>query len=201
MLRWLGISLAVILTLSTTVIATDELPNNDADETFEVEPPILIPNRDLEPDSAAVAAASVPSDLQRLEKDLERAKRSAGGAEHLYKIGVLAKVEVEQRNLRMIRLQSEVENARLALAKEELEVLQKATSGETSREALQEAANSLAHAISAAHTAAANRERAELEFAEANVQRQRKLLSLGSGRKSEVAKAEEKLAELKAQKN
>jgi multidrug resistance efflux pump len=202
MVRWLGISLAAILALSTALIAEDELPANDADETFEVEPPILIPNRDLEPDSTAEAATSaVPAGLQRLEKDLEQAKRTAGGAERLYKIGVLAKVEVEQRTLRMIRLQSEVENARVAVAKEEFEVLQKATSGETSKDALQEAANSLARAISAAHSAAANRERAEIEFAEANVRRQRLLLARGIGRKSEVAKAEEKLAELKAQKN
>jgi hypothetical protein len=185
------------------VIAADELPNNDADETFEVEPPILIPNRDNEPGAVSVTSASpVPADLQRLEKDLERAKRSAGGAGHLYKIGVLAKVEVEQRNLRMIRLQSEVASARLVLAKEEFALLEEAVAaGEISKKDLAQAESTLAHAISAAHTAAANRERAEFEFAEANVQRQRKLLSLGSGRKSEVAKAEQKLAELKAQKN
>ena len=43
--------------------------------------------------------------------------------------------------------------------------------------------------------------RAELEAAEANVRRQQKLLKLGIAEKSDVARAEEKLAELKAAKN
>ena len=42
---------------------------------------------------------------------------------------------------------------------------------------------------------------AELNAAELNLRRQQKLLALGSGRKSEVARAEQKLAELKASKN
>jgi outer membrane protein TolC len=58
----------------------------------------------------------------------------------------------------------------------------------------------LAHAIKAAHAAAAERERAELEAAKTNLQRQQKLLALGSGRKSDVARAEQKLAELKTPK-
>ena len=102
----------------------------------------------------------------------------------------------------MVRLQSEVENLRLQLAKEEFAILEKGlTAGEVSREDFKEAEIALARAISAAHTAAANRERAELEAAEANLRRQRQLVSLGIGRKSEVARAEQKLAELKAQKN
>jgi hypothetical protein len=59
----------------------------------------------------------------------------------------------------------------------------------------------LARAIEAAHAAAKKREEAELQAAEINLARQQKLLSLGSGRKSEVAKAERKLAELKAARN
>ena len=53
----------------------------------------------------------------------------------------------------------------------------------------------------AAQIALAKRERAELEFAEANLRRQQKLLKLGSAHKSDVINAEEKLAELKSQKN
>jgi len=49
--------------------------------------------------------------------------------------------------------------------------------------------------------AAAARERAELDAAQLNVERQRKLLALGSGRKSEVSRAEQKLAELKTPKD
>ena len=49
--------------------------------------------------------------------------------------------------------------------------------------------------------ATAKRERAELEAAEANVRRQQQLLKLGHAAQSDVDGAEEKLAELKAQKN
>ena len=53
----------------------------------------------------------------------------------------------------------------------------------------------------AAQIAGAKRERAELDAAEANLRRQQKLLQLGSAQKSDVNRAQEKLAELKAQKN
>ena len=73
--------------------------------------------------------------------------------------------------------------------------------GEIAKEDLAEIESALARAIEAAHAAGAKREHAELEAAEANVQRQEKLLAFGRARKSDVARAEQKLAELKAQKN
>ena len=59
----------------------------------------------------------------------------------------------------------------------------------------------LAQLTEVAQATAAKRERAELEAAEANLRRQQKLLKLGIGQKSDITHAEEKLAELKAQKN
>src|SRR5437764_12546359 len=60
-------------------------------DSFDVEPPILKQNLSDEP---------LPNgDLARLEKQLERAKQNAAGAERHYKIRVIAKVEVEQRVL------------------------------------------------------------------------------------------------------
>jgi hypothetical protein len=202
--RCLALS-AGIVALATSALAADPLPTNDDDDaSFEVEPPLLIPYRAPEEGAVSVATTSpAPNpDLARLEKDLDRARRRAQNAEHLFKIGVLAKVEAEQRALRVVRLQADLENTRLAIAKEEFALLEKSrASGEISKEDFKETENSLARAISAAHAAAAGRERAELEAAEANVRRQQQLLSLGSGRKAEVARAEQKLAELKAQKN
>lgn len=195
---------SVVGAATMSIFAATELPKSDGDESFEIEPPLLIPNRDAEKPVAAEAnAAPAPNlDPGKLEKDLERAKRIAAGAERLFKIGVIAKVEAEQRVLRAVRLQSELQNARLALAKEAL--LQQETrlaAGEISKTDLADAESSLARAIEAAHTAAANRERAELDFAESNLYRQQKLLALGSGRKSDVSRAEQKLAELKAPKD
>jgi hypothetical protein len=203
MARWLAFSWAII-GLTAAALVAEELPKQDSDESFEVEPPLLIPNRSNEPLSDATGATKPePSlDPDRLEKDLERAKKSAAGAERLFKIGALAKVEVEQRTLRVVRLQSDLENARLARAKEEIaQQEQRLAAGEISKADVSRTETALALAIEAAHAAAARRERAELEAAELNLRRQQKLLALGSGRKSEVSRAEQKLAELKAPKD
>jgi len=133
---------------------------------------------------------------------LERAKRNAAGAEHLWKIGVLAKVEVEQRALKVIRLESDLANAQLARAKNDLAAQEsQVAAGESTKDELEAAKATLAQLTEAAQDAAAKRERAELDAAEANVRRQQKLLALGSAHRSDVNRAQEKLAELKGPKN
>jgi hypothetical protein len=204
MWRWMALS-GGILALATFSLGAEDLPKSDQEEeSFEVEPPLLIPYREPGTPGGATAlaipAASV--DIERLTKDVERARRSAINAEHLFRIGVLAKVEAEQRALRAVRLQSDLENARLAQAK--ANVLAQSDDKAEAPSATPSASpdeSGLARAIEAAHAAAKKREQAELEAAEANLTRQQKLLSLGSGRKADVAKAERKLAELKAASN
>jgi len=197
-----GIAFFFSAALVVTAFAQEDSTTDNID-SFDIEPPLLIPDRGNEPLAGASASASpVDVDLAQLEKNLERAKRNAAGADRLYKIGVLSKVETEQRVLRVVRLRSDLENARLARAKED--IVQKGkqvAAGEIAKGELAEAETLLAHAIEAAHAAAAERERVELEAAETNLQRQQKLLALGSVRKSDVARAEQKLAELKAPKN
>jgi hypothetical protein len=202
MARWLARWIALVALIGAPLAAQD-LPKHDDDESFEIEPPLLIPNRENEPLPAAPGTMVTPAvDLEKLTRDLERAKRSAGSAERLFKIGAIAKVEAEQRALRVVRLQADLENARLAQAKEELAArAERKVAGETSPTNPSEVDTDLARAIEAAHAAVAKRERAELEAAEINLKRQQKLLALGSGRKSEVARAERKLAELKAGKD
>jgi len=141
-------------------------------------------------------------DMARLEKQLERAKQNATGAERLYKIGVLAKMEVEQRLLKVIRCESDLANARVARAKEELaEKESQLATGEITKDELDSIKTALAQLTEAAEVATAKRDRAELEAAEANLRRQQKLLKLGIAGKDDVDRAQEKLAELKAPKN
>ena len=185
-----------LLALAMAVWAADQSAENKSEEpdSFDVEPPILKQNLSDEP---------LPSgDLARLEKQLERAKQNAAGAERLFKIGVLAKMEVEQRLLKVVRCESDLANARVARAKEELaEKESQLATGEITRDELESMKTALAQLTEAAQAATAKRERAELEAAEANLRRQQKLLKLGIGQKSDVTRAEEKIAELKAQKN
>jgi hypothetical protein len=197
--------LAFLFSAALAIVAfAQEDSTTDNVDSFDIEPPLLIPNRGNEPlpDVAAPASSAADVDLAQLEKNLERAERNAAGAEHLYRIGALSKVEAEQRALRVVRLKSDLENARLARAKQDVVQKEKqVAAGEIAKEQLAEAETLLAHAIEAAHAAAVERERAELEAAKTNLQRQQKLLALGSARKSDVARAEQKLAELKTPKN
>ena len=194
-----------MLTLSATLVATaitalaaDQSAQNEEPDSFSIEPPILKQNLSNEPSSTEPAP---DGDVGRLEKKLERAKRNAAGAERLYKIGVLAKVEVEQRLLRIVRCESDLANARVAQAKEEVAAQEsQVATGESTKEELEAAKAVLAQLTEAAKVAAATRERAELDAAEANLRRQEKLLALGSAHKSDVNRAQEKLAELKAPK-
>ncbi len=193
---------AVVAT-AMAALAADEPPPDDSDVSFDVEPPLLIPNRSDEPLPAKAAATPAQDvDLARLEKDFQRAKRNAAGVERFCKIGALSKVEAEQRALRAIRLESDLANVRLVQAKAELAAQEsQLAAGESTKDELEAAKATLAQLTEAAQIAAAKRERAELDAAEANVRRQEKLLALGSAHKSDVNRAQEKLAELKAQKN
>jgi hypothetical protein len=153
---------------------------------------------DLKSTTSAEPSPSPAVDVAQLEKKLERAKRSTAAGERLYKIGAIAKVEAEQRALRVVRLQSDLAKAQLVNAQKSAGIATgmvqtvdvKPTSGVDSRIVF-------AEAKAAADTAVANLAKAELDAAAINVQRQKKLLALGSARKSDVVRAEEKLAALK----
>src|SRR6266487_4635562 len=132
--------LVTVIATAFAALATDELPRNESNEpdSFDIEPPLLKQNLSTEP----VPATSSPRDLDvvQLEKQLDRAKKNASGAERLYKIGVLAKVEVEQRGLKVVRLESDLANAELARAKAELSAQEsQLVAGESTKDELEAA--------------------------------------------------------------
>jgi len=188
----------MFLTSAMIALAADQSSNSDEPGEFDIEPPILKQNL-----SDELAEAGTPDgDVARCEKKLERAKRNAAGAERLWKIGVLAKVEVEQRALKAIKCEADLASARVAQARETVGQQESGVaSGETTKPELEVAKTVLAQMIEAEQKAVAKRESAELESAEANLRRQQRLLKLGSAHKSDVSNAEEKLAELKGPKN
>jgi multidrug resistance efflux pump len=194
-----GVALLVTFLSSAIIaLAVDQSSNSDEPGEFDIEPPILKQNL-----SDELAEAGTPEgDVARCEKKLERVKRNAAGAERLWKIGVLAKVEVEQRALKAIKCEAELASARVAQAKGIVaEQESRVASGESTKQELEVAKTALTQLIEAKQQALAKRESAELEFAEANLRRQQRLLKVGSAHKSDVTNAEEKLAELKAPKN
>jgi len=177
-------------------------PSKDPD-SFDIEPPLLIPNRQEEQlsDAKAAPAPARDVDLAKLEKELERAKRNAASADRLCKIGALSKLEAEQRILRCVHLEFDLANARLVCAKEEmLEKEKQLTAGKIAKTDMTQTETGLALAIEAAHAAMTKREQAEIDAAEANIHRQEKLLAFGRARKSDVERAVQKLAELQSRK-
>ena len=193
-------ALPVIAILTTiAALAADQLPSESEEpDSFDIEPPLLEGNLS---DKPSPATTGVESDVGRLERQLERAKRNAASAERLCKIGVLSKMEVEQCFLKIVRCESDLANARLAQAKEEVaEQEARVAPDEDAKAELDADKIALAQLTEAAQVAAQKRERAELDFAEANLRRQQKLFKLGSAQKSDVNRAEQKLAELNARK-
>jgi hypothetical protein len=193
-----AIALPVIfLTSAIIALAADQPGNSDDPGEFDIEPPILKQNL-----SDELAEMGTPDgDVARCEKKLERAKQNAAGAERLWKIGVLAKVEVEQRALKAIKCEAELASARVAQAKGTVtEQESRVASGAATKQELEVAKAALGQLVEVEQKALAKRESAEVEFAEANLRRQQRLLKLGSAHKSDVSNAEEKLAELKTPK-
>src|SRR5205807_9969776 len=190
-----------VITTAMATLAADPLAQNQSQEpdSFDIEPPVLKQNLT---DQSLPTTEAPDGDVARSEKQLDRAKKNASGAARLYKIGVLAKVEVEQRALKVARLESDFANAQLVRAKNDLAAQEsQLAAGEGTKDELEAAKAAVAQLTEAAQIAAQKRERAELDAAEANLRRQQKLLRLGSAQKSDVSRAEQKLAELKAPKN
>ena len=187
---------AFLLTLSCGQLpAQEELPAPDNSQPLEIEPPLLIPSRNAD-GSPNLPTPPEQVDIVKLEADLARAKRNAASGERMFRAGIIAKVESEERVLRVVRLEAKLAEARLEVARTRLSE-QKAQTQVVEIEAqLRAGENNVAAAARAAAEAAQERQRAELEAALRNLARQQKLLALGSGRRADVRCAEKKLAEL-----
>jgi hypothetical protein len=196
MMRLVACSLCAFL--ATVALAESELPKN-SETSFEVEPPLLIeeqPNRRALPEGVE-SAPERESDPQRIAAALEKAKRSAAAGERLFRSGVIAKVEAENFSLKVVRLQADLAKAQLERAKAEVTSHQaRLAAGEIAPVEVERAKSELAQATAAEQAASANRDRAEMDAALMNLRRQKKLLALGSGRKSDVNRAAEKVAAL-----
>src|SRR5256714_11361244 len=118
MMRW--IALPLLIAFAATLPAQQELPKNP-EETMDIEPPLLIqeaPNRNVvyaRPDGADAKPQRNPDEIAAM---LEKAKKSAAGGERLFRSGIIAKVDAENRVLKVLRLEAELAEANLELAKQ-----------------------------------------------------------------------------------
>ncbi len=146
---------------------------------------------------AALAAEDGPAEVRRIAGELERARRKAAYGEWLYTEGVLAKSEAEERTLLVIRLKSDLEDARLRLAKEEAAAQEKRFANrEIAKDVNDQAQAALAAAETSAAAAGKEWKHAELDAAQLNLKRQQRLYDKGLAPRSDVRRAEEAVAAL-----
>ncbi|MFL6590198.1 MAG: hypothetical protein ACJ8M4_08500 [Chthoniobacterales bacterium] len=188
--------------VSVTVLPAEEELPKDPNEPMDIEPPLLIqeaPNRNVvysRPDGAQTA----PGDPEQIANALEKAKKNAASGERLYKSGIIAKVDAESRVLKVIRLEADLASAKFEAAKQTLALQEsQLESGEITQTQLEETQRAVAAASREAEAAAAKKKQADLDAAQMNLRRQQKLLAMGSGRKAEVSRAQEKVAALQEQ--
>jgi hypothetical protein len=190
----------VVVCLAASLLAEEELPQ-DPSEPLDIEPPLLIQEIPARSPGQSTPGIAADLDPERVQIALEKAKKSAAAGERLFRSGVIAKVDAENRALKVVRLEAELANARLEVAKQTVAAQQLRDAAEIPQSELEIAQAALVSATNEATAATARREKAELDAARLNLSRQKKLLALGSGRKSEVSRAEEKLAALQQQEN
>jgi multidrug efflux pump subunit AcrA (membrane-fusion protein) len=198
-----AIALPFLLVFAAAALAQEQLPT-DPSEPMDIEPPLLIqetPNQNIVYTTPGGADPKPLVDPDQIAATLEKARKSAASGERLYKSGIIAKVEAENRALKVIRLEADLAAARLELAKQNLAEQQtRLEAGEISEADIETAKSLALAATKESEAAVARKEKAELDAAMLNLQRQKKLLAMGSGRKSEVNRAQEKVSALQ-QKN
>ncbi|HEV2806104.1 MAG TPA: hypothetical protein VGW57_14365 [Chthoniobacterales bacterium] len=198
-----SIALVFATAFAATVAAQEELPKNP-EEAMDIEPPLLIqetPNRNIVYTTPGGPDQKAQPDPEQIAASLEKARKSAASGERMYKSGIIAKVDAENRALKVVRLESELAQARLEVAKQNVVAQQaRLEAGEISQAEVDVAQLEAAAAMKEAELATEKKEKAELDAAMLNLQRQKKLLAMGSGRKAEVNRAQEKVSALQ-QKN
>ena len=154
----------------------------------------------------ALLVAFMPTVMLTLAEDQSRQNKSEGSASFGVEPPILKQNLSTDRSapdapgdaiarLKVMECEAELASARLAEAKGKVAALESGVaSGESAKDQLAITKAALKQLSEAAEAATAKRERAELEAAEANLHRQQQLLKLGVAGKSDVDRAEEKLA-------
>ena len=183
--------LLIVLLIAGAVAAEEPLPQREPGERLDFEPGLQL----YEVPPAAPDGA--PVDVERAEKNAERAKRKEQRWKELQRSGVVSKVEAETAARQASTASLKLAQARVTHWRQQVEAIRVQAAKEpsakellTTAEASLRTAETLASDLEVLHRARA------LEFAERNVERQQRLLSLGIGSRAALARATEALAKL-----
>src|SRR5205823_12941576 len=181
------VAYVAIVSLSPSSLLAQEAPKSD-DESFDIEPPLLVKPWEPQPAPDNSGEDAVPFDAAKLAQRLEGAKKSAAATARLVKGGVLSKVEEEQRALRVVRLESELAKAQMISAQQQLTSLKaRFLAGQASQPEVDAATKAVTQASAAAQIAETKYHKAQLDDAEPNHRRQRQLIKPGTAQTSDVA--------------
>jgi multidrug resistance efflux pump len=202
-------SLAILLALGLTAwAAEDDLPKQGKTEAVEAGAPLfrneaggdMIPGTNVPDFELLPADPPEPVlDVERAKADYERAQRKQVRWQKLVKAGVLAQVEAENAVVQTAKARVKYEKARVAEQQRALEELrEKVKAGQAAVDAVTSAESALATARAMSGEAEQALKQTLLLYAESNVDRQRRLIAMGSGSRSQLRRAEDNLSLLKA---
>ena len=181
--------------------AADDLPKRAPGETLDFEPKLMlndVPNSPLSAQASGTASVS-GADVRRLEAQVARAKKTAAWREKLFRVGVFSKVQAEQSALAVVRLNRDLEIAKRDLARQIADaILICMEADEAAAGVLDAAETELASEEVFAKEATQRWTQAQFDAAQINLQRQRLLYGVGATTKSQLRRAEEQVAALKA---
>lgn len=192
-----GLVLAMMM-LSRAYAAEEALPQRDDRAPFEFEPQLQL--YDVKPEAGGPTEAwAIPADVNKAKTDADRAQRKAQRWQQLQKSGVLSKVEAERAQLQANRAVYKFQQSRVAELRKQIESLKaRIANGGGGEELLVTAEATLANSESLAAEAEASLQRTDLEFAQNQLDRQRRLAAVGLTPKSQVQKAQTALEQVKA---
>ena len=198
------LALAAVLALAGGALAAEnDLPKRQAGEPadggtalFPKDIGDVLPGKELPVFETLAPEPEI--NVDRAKAAFERAQRKEQRWQKLVKSGVLSRVEAEASVLATARARARYERARVTAQQRALEELKsRAAGGQLSADTVSAAESALQTAQTMAADAEANLRRTELLLAETNVERQRRLLVLGAGSKTQLKRAESALLQLK----
>lgn len=176
----------------------DALPQRDDRDPLEFEPQLQLYDVKPEPGGPTEAWA-IPADVNKAKTDAERAQRKAQRWQQLQKSGVLSKVEAERALLQANRAAHKFQQARVNELRKQVEALRvRIAQGGGGEDLLVTAEDTLKNSETLASEAEASFRRTDLEFAQNQLERQRRLAAAGLTPKSQVQKAQATLEQVKA---
>jgi hypothetical protein len=184
--------LLLLAILCTITRAEEPLPSDPAPQEEDWEPQLLLIE---EPAPAPESAQKGPKDVTEAEEAVAEAEQRAVLADKLWKRGVLAKIELEARQIEVIRLKMELALTRLNSALAEADAANASASPEGKAEIA--AIHQKIVAAAQEHADAATEDWKAAQAAVGRIARYRKLMLGGASTRAQLTHAQAELNELR----